>query len=139
SGVYCSGSQPPCIASQPPINNNNLASLFSQAQFNQLFPSRNSFYTYQGFLDAAAIYPAFGGTGDTATRKREIAAFLANVTHETGDLRYVEEINKGDYCSSSGSCPCEAGKRYFGRGPIQLSWNYNYCAASQNIFGDKEV
>ena len=31
------------------------------------------------------------------------------------------------------SCPCAPGKRYFGRGPIQLSWNYNYCAAGQAL------
>jgi chitinase len=42
---------------------------------------------------------------------------------------YIEEINRGDYCSSSGACPCQPGKRYYGRGPIQLSWNFNYCSA----------
>lgn len=114
--------------------------IVSEALFNQLFPRRSSFYTYDGLLEAAAIYPAFAGTGSMDVRKREAAAFLANVTHETGDLVYVEEINRGEYCDSSPwFCPCEPGKRYYGRGPIQLSWNYNYCSASLDIFGDREV
>jgi predicted chitinase len=28
---------------------------------------------------------------------------------------------------------CAPGKRYFGRGPIQLSWNFNYCTAGQAL------
>jgi chitinase len=94
-----------------------------------MFPSRNPFYTYDGLVAAAATFSTFSGEGDTVTRKREAAAFLANVGHETGDLRYVEEIAQGEYCAPSASCPCAPGQRYCGRGPIQLSWNYNYCAA----------
>ncbi|KAF0685287.1 hypothetical protein As57867_022723, partial [Aphanomyces stellatus] len=52
--------------------------------------------------------------------------FLGQISLESGDLQYVEEINKSDYCQASGEYPCEAGKQYYGRGPIQLSWNYNY-------------
>lgn len=99
---------------------------------------RSSFH--RGLLAAIDVYPAFATTGDTSTRKREASAFLANVAHETGQLVYVEEIAKGEYCDNSPwFCPCAPGKRYFGRGPIQLSWNYNYCAASESIFGDREV
>jgi predicted chitinase len=94
-----------------------------------MFPNRNPFYTYAGLVAATATYPAFAGTGDTVARKREAAAFLANVGHETGDLVYIEEIAQGEYCAPSAACPCAPGQRYFGRGPIQLSWNYNYCAA----------
>ncbi|KAF0711440.1 hypothetical protein As57867_005262, partial [Aphanomyces stellatus] len=40
----------------------------------------------------------------------------------------VEEINKANnYCDPSVlKYPCAVGKQYFGRGPIQLSWNFNY-------------
>jgi predicted chitinase len=109
------------------------AAVISESMFNSMFPSRNSFYTYQGLIVAAAAYPAFANTGDLTTRRREAAAFLANVFHETGGLYYIEEVYKGDYCASSAACPCEPGKRYFGRGPIQLSWNYNYCSAGQAL------
>ncbi|HVK74375.1 MAG TPA: chitinase, partial [Kofleriaceae bacterium] len=105
------------------------ASLVSRSAFESMFPGRNPFYTYDGLVQATATYAEFAGAGDTAARKREAAAFLANVGHETGDLVYIEEIAQGEYCAPSGSCPCAPGQRYFGRGPIQLSWNYNYCAA----------
>jgi predicted chitinase len=117
-----------------------LASILSKATFESMFPGRNGFYTYEGLVEATKKYPAFATTGSVDARKREIAAFLANVNHETGALVYVEEIAKGDYTDwGSSGCAPEAGKRYYGRGPIQLSWNYNYCAASRSIFGDQEV
>lgn len=45
----------------------------------------NSFYTRDHFLNAANSYPLFGsGSGSADQSKREIAAFFAHVTHETG-------------------------------------------------------
>jgi chitinase len=91
-------------------------------------------------VEATAVFPDFANVGSLDMRKREAAAFLANVAHETGFLFYVNEIAQGEYCdSSSWFCSCVPGKRYYGRGPIQLSWNYNYCAASKAIFGNEEV
>ena len=111
------------------------AAIVSQAQFNQMFPNRNSFYTYSGLVAAANTFPAFANTGDIQVRKREAAAALANFSHETGGLVYINEIAQGEYCSG-GATPCGVcapGKRYYGRGPIQLSWNYNYCTAGQAL------
>jgi len=125
---YTCGSTPP-PPPPPPPGTGNFGSLVSRSAFESMFPGRNGFYTYDGLIAATATYPEFSGAGDTATRKREAAAFLANVGHETGDLVYTEEIAQGEYCQPSASCPCAPGQRYFGRGPIQLSWNYNYCAA----------
>jgi chitinase len=117
--------------SQP--SGSGLASILSEAAFNSMFPGRNGFYSYAGLVSAAATFGAFANSGDTTARKREVAAFLANVGHETGNLVYIEEINKSDYCSSSGACPCAPGKRYYGRGPLQLSWNFNYCTAGNAL------
>jgi len=127
--------------SPPPTTTSGegLAKLLSRATFESMFPSRNPFYTYDGLLEATRKYPAFATTGSLDAQKREVAAFLANVAHETGHLVYVEEIAKGEYTDWSIGCTPAAGKRYFGRGPIQLSWNYNYCAASASIFGDANV
>ena len=106
------------------------ASIVSNAQFDQMFPSRNAFYTYQGLVTAANFYPAFAGTGSLDTKKREAAAALANFNHETGGLWYITEVNKNVYCEPSNTqFPCAAGKQYYGRGPIQISWNFNYGLA----------
>jgi predicted chitinase len=105
----------------------------SETQFNLMFPDRQQFYTYQALVAASRMFATFANAGDLTTRKREAAAFLANVAHETGGLSAIEENNKGMYCSPSGSCPCAAGKSYFGRGPLQLTWNYNYCSAGTSL------
>ncbi|MEV7250562.1 glycoside hydrolase family 19 protein [Streptomyces cyaneofuscatus] len=109
----------------------------SEAQFNQMFPNRNSFYTYSGLTAALSSYPAFANTGSTEVKKREAAAFLANVSHETGGLVYIKEVNEANYphyCDTSQSYGCPAGQAaYYGRGPIQLSWNFNYKAAGDAL------
>jgi predicted chitinase len=106
----------------------------SEAQFNQMFPSRNSFYTYQGLVTAMSAYPAFAKTGGDTVQKQEAAAFLANVSHETGGLVYIKEISPGTYCDTSKPYGCPAGaSNYYGRGPIQLSWNFNYYSAGQSL------
>ena len=107
----------------------------TEAQFNQMFPGRNSFYTYAGLTDAMTKFPSFATTGSDTVKKQEAAAFLANVSHETGGLVYIEEIDKsGNYCDTSQSYGCPAGTfAYYGRGPLQLSWNFNYNAAGNAI------
>ncbi|MFF2007470.1 glycoside hydrolase family 19 protein [Streptomyces sp. NPDC058195] len=109
----------------------------SEAQFNQMFPSRNSFYTYSGLTAALSAYPAFANTGSDTVKRQEAAAFLANVSHETGGLVYVVEQNTSNYphyCDASQPYGCPAGQAaYYGRGPIQLSWNFNYKAAGDAL------
>ena len=111
--------------------------IVTEAQVNKIFPNRNSFYTYQGLVNGAAKYGAFATTGSDTTKKREAAAFLANVTQETGGLQYIREINKANYphyCDKSQSYGCPAGNdQYYGRGSLQLSWNYNYKAAGDSL------
>jgi len=108
-----------------------LAAILSESTFNAMFPNRNPFYTYSSLIAAASTFPAFANTGSLETRKREVAAFFANTAHETGNYVYIEEIARGPYCGTWGppGCNCVPGKQYYGRGPIQLSWNGNYCAA----------
>jgi hypothetical protein len=106
----------------------------SEAQFNQMFPNRNSFYTYSGLVTALSAYPQFATTGGTTVEKQEAAAFLANVDHETGGLVYIREIDQsGNYCAAE-SYGCPAGTyQYYGRGPLQISWNFNYKAAGDAL------
>ncbi|MFJ8823727.1 chitinase [Streptomyces sp. NPDC102467] len=109
----------------------------SEAQFERMFPQRDSFFTYDGLVEATEAYPRFAHTGGRALRKREAAAFLANVSHETGGLYYVVAQNKETYpifCDESQSYGCPAGHdAYYGRGAIMLSWNFNYKAAGDAL------
>ncbi|HKN51154.1 MAG TPA: glycoside hydrolase family 19 protein [Amycolatopsis sp.] len=109
----------------------------SEAQFNQIFPGRNGFYTYAGLVAATGAYPGFTTTGSDVTRKQEAAAFLANVAHETGNLVFIVEQNTANYphyCDAGQPYGCPAGQAaYYGRGPIQLSWNFNYKAAGDAL------
>jgi predicted chitinase/chitodextrinase len=109
----------------------------SEAQFNQMFPGRNSFYTYNGLTAALSAYPGFANTGSDTVKKQEAAAFLANVSHETGGLVYIVEQNTANYptyCDATKSYGCPAGQAaYYGRGPIQLSWNFNYKTAGDAL------
>ncbi|MFD7898181.1 glycoside hydrolase family 19 protein [Streptomyces sp. NPDC059743] len=109
----------------------------SESQFNQMFPSRNSFYTYSGLTAALSAYPGFANTGSDTVKRQEAAAFLANVSHETGGLVHVVEQNTANYphyCDTSQPYGCPAGQAaYYGRGPIQLSWNFNYKAAGDAL------
>ncbi|CAN0880071.1 Chitinase 4 [Linum grandiflorum] len=98
------------------------------------------FYTRGSFLNATKSYPMFGKLGNDTASKREIAAFFAHVTYETGHLCYIEEIWKGTFCdASSKQWPCTPGKRYYGRGPLFLTWNFNYgpCGKANNFDGLK--
>ena len=67
-----------------------ISSVISSDVYSQLFAIKDSsqcqhpgFYTYQSFETAANGYPGFGTSKDTATNKREVAAFLAQISHET--------------------------------------------------------
>lgn len=128
-----------------------LADLIDQALWDAMFLHEDdpacsgSIYTLQGLLDAAADFPTFTCEGDDATRRRELAAFLAQISHETTGgwpaapdgpyawgLCFIEEVGCQNnacpqYCDpNNAQYPCAPGKTYHGRGAIQLSWNYNY-------------
>ncbi|XP_002991313.2 chitinase 4 [Selaginella moellendorffii] len=111
------------------------SSIITEPVFRKFFPSNiaNPFYTYNDFIAATKYYPTFGSTGSLDVQKRELAAYFANVKQETGTLQYIREINRNNvYCDTSRGIPCPAGtKAYYGRGPLQLTWNYNYDAAGK--------
>ncbi|MGC7094766.1 chitinase [Amycolatopsis lurida] len=116
---------------------NAAAFVVSEAQFNQMFPNRNPFYTYSGLTAAMSSYPGFANTGSDTVKKQEAAAFLANVNHETGGLVHIVEQNQDNYphyCDATQPYGCPAGQAaYYGRGPVQLSWNFNYKAAGDAL------
>ena len=123
------GDNPP-----PPTNPTPGNFVVSEAQYNQMFPNRIPYYSYAGFVGALEAWPAFATSGSDTVKRQEAAAFLANMHHESGGGVYVREINRANwplYCSLGvGNC---GGKEYYGRGPTQLSWDYNYRAAGQAL------
>ncbi|KAJ0400352.1 hypothetical protein P43SY_000292 [Pythium insidiosum] len=124
--------------SPSPSSSSGFAQYFTEAQFREVFPQAHALYTFDGLVAAAAKYPSFANSGDATADKRELAAFLAQTSHESDHFKATEEYAKDQfpetqYCDKSNGVPCAAGKRYHGRGPIQLSWNYNYNAAGKAL------
>ncbi|MCG8474381.1 MAG: chitinase [Cytophagales bacterium] len=160
------------------IQGNGLAEIFSKEDFTALFPDsvfveqgqywtriRNPFYTYEAFLEAASRFPKFCNEGNITLRKRELAAFLANTSHETTGgypnapngpyswgYYFIREVGCFNERTQMEQCPGyvdtsgvlgkryrpAAGQQYYGRGPIQLSYNFNYGYFSDQIgMGDR--
>ncbi|KJZ41308.1 glycoside hydrolase family 19 protein [Pseudomonas fluorescens] len=83
------------------------------------------------------------------TRLR-MAAFIAQVGHESGQFQYVKELGGDQYLSKYdtgtlakrlGNTP-EAdgdGQKYRGRGLIQITGHDNYLACSKALFGDARL
>uniref|UniRef100_A0ACD5UJA5 Uncharacterized protein n=1 Tax=Avena sativa TaxID=4498 RepID=A0ACD5UJA5_AVESA len=147
----CRGGSKP---SNPPTNSGSVSSIVPRALFERMLLHRNDsacqakgFYTYDAFIAVANSFPGFGAIGGADVQKREVAAFLAQTSHETTggwatapDGPYAwgycfkQELGAtSDYCTPSVQWPCTPGKKYYGRGPIQLSHNYNYGPAGRAI------
>ena len=181
---------------------NQLSLILTEKKYNELFPLRNTFYTYSAFIKAAeelacirikvirrAVsvyqltrtdvrtgksvivrqdpdwneewakkkpdstftinYGDFCSEKDVTTNKKELAAFFAQVAHETrngengkyndGLMAIHENDTTLSYIAENDTYPPVAGKKYYGRGPMQLSYNGNYGYASDCIFGDKRM
>lgn len=141
-------------------NVKNLQNLFTsqQTSFAQLFPNINSqscngsqLYSLAGLEQAMKFYPDFLGSSDQRTNARELAAFFANIAHETTGgwptasispyawgLCFSHETGCTDascqnYNQPSTQYPAAAAKGYYGRGPIEISYNTNYGLARDDI------
>ena len=121
------------------------------------------FNNWLDLKEAATYYPDFAAEGSMEDRLRELAAFLANTSHETTGAwqtyaldpalgaRYhygycfKEEVGCENqtsctqYCDSANTeygYACSLGTTYHGRGPIQFTWNYNYGPMSEVLYGN---
>lgn len=143
----------------------NVAKYLDEQQWNELFPNRcglvqkdsvnshTDFYSFSSFKKASEAFPGFLSGSDETEEKRELAAFLANIAQETSGgwqnapggyfkygLYFREELDKSNsYVDTSNRKYLPVtGKYYFGRGPKQLTWNYNYGQFSEAWFGTKD-
>uniref|UniRef100_A0ACD5TU75 Uncharacterized protein n=1 Tax=Avena sativa TaxID=4498 RepID=A0ACD5TU75_AVESA len=102
-------------------------SIITRERFDSMLSSRNQtgceggFYTYNAFVEAASKFPAFGATGDEETRRRELAAFFGRTSYVTGGYCWVKQLKRA------------ASERYYGRGPIQLTFEGNYRQAGKAL------
>ncbi|ATE76060.1 MULTISPECIES: glycoside hydrolase family 19 protein [Pseudomonas] len=81
---------------------------------------------------------------------KRIAAFLAQVGHESGQLQYVRELGNNQYLSKYDTGTLAArlgntpepdgdGQKYRGRGLIQITGRNNYRQCSLGLFGDERL
>ncbi|OMO83728.1 Glycoside hydrolase, family 19, catalytic, partial [Corchorus olitorius] len=61
----------------------DVTEVISRDLYETMFKHRNRFYSYDAFVAAARSFNGFGTTGDFITRKRELAAFFGQTSHET--------------------------------------------------------
>src|SRR5665647_853317 len=149
-------------------NSTNVSTYLNEKKWNELFPKRYGigikdsinnnpdFFSFKTFVLAAKLFPSFVAEGDERTRKRELAAFLANIAQETSGgwdnapggyfkwgLYFLEERNIGPRNTyndtSKKNYPGMEGAYYYGRGPKQLTWNYNYGQFSEAWYGSKDT
>jgi predicted chitinase len=153
--------------------NSPITKYISKTDWDSLFPNRyaissirtayskdilkKEFYSYDAFIKASKKFPGFLKNGTELQKKRELAAFLANMAHETSGgwdeapggyfkwgLYFIEEKGCENGCnhysdtSKKKYLPVK-GQSYHGRGPMQLSWNYNYAQFSQFYFHNQNV
>ena len=88
-------------------------------------------------LSANVHFPAYG-IMDSALR---LAHFMAQLCHESGSFRYMEEIASGaayEGRADLGNTVAGDGKRFKGRGPIQLTGRANYRTFGRRIGIDLE-
>ncbi|KAK7826445.1 endochitinase [Quercus suber] len=121
--------------------NGDVSSLLNSTLFESMLKHRNDqicksnrFYTYNAFITAAQSFGAFGTTGDVATRKRELAAFFGQTSQCTtgGWPKAPDGPYAWGYCFVR-EVNGQTGDQYYGRGPIQLSYEYNYDQAGKAI------
>ena len=68
--------------------------------------------------------------------------FIAQVAHESGDFNYVKEIASGaayEGRKSLGNTQVGDGKRFKGRGLIQVTGRANYSKCSKALFKDERL
>lgn len=79
-----------------------------------------------GIEDILTEWELWVSSGWVDNDLRKLAYILATSYHETGKkMQPVEEIGRGNR-KPYGKIDPKTGKAYYGRGDVQLTWDYNY-------------
>lgn len=129
---------PPSNTQRISPNSNNgtitFPTLITEDTYNMMFPYHNSIYSYAGLIDALNKHPEgwrLGGEGSNDTRKRDIAAFLANCAHEVGNGNGPSIINNTSKGTDING-PWSVDATYFGN-----VWGQKYfkCYCGGGVYG----
>ncbi len=118
--------------------------MITDSQLQQIMPTLSQQWRQMFVLFLNNIMPTY----DINSPMRE-AAFLAQIAHESGELRFWEEIwgptaaqkryePPSDLAKRLGNTQPGDGKRYKGRGPIQITGRFNYRKYGQLLQLDLE-
>ncbi|MFL6609297.1 MAG: glycoside hydrolase family 19 protein [Pseudomonas sp.] len=118
--------------------------LFTGIQLLQILPNAGA----NAGVFAPALNDAMGRYQIVGVKR--MAAFLAQVGHESGQLRYVRELGNDAYLSKYDVGPLAMrlgnspqadgdGQKYRGRGLIQITGHDNYLRCSLGLFGDERL
>ncbi|CAH2058163.1 unnamed protein product [Thlaspi arvense] len=128
----------PCRGSGTSTSAVSVGTIVTEGFFNGIINQAGSgcagkrFYTRDSFINATRTFPNFANS----VTRRELATLFAHFTYETGHFCYIEEINgaSSNFCDRNNKqYPCTPGKNYYGRGPVLLSWNFNYGPCGQSL------
>ncbi|CAN8318248.1 unnamed protein product [Cochlearia groenlandica] len=131
----------PCRSGTNQSGADLVGTIVTQGFFNNIINQASNtcagkrFYTRDSFINATNTFPSFANT----VTKPEIATMFAHFTYETGQFCYIEEIGGASrsLCAETNrQYPCAPGKSYHGRGPVMLSWNFNYGPCGQSLVLD---